>query len=59
MTSNYPKKCWYVAATCDEITESPLGRRLLGEDVVLWRGASGKRHRIRKPLRAPGIPAVA
>jgi phenylpropionate dioxygenase-like ring-hydroxylating dioxygenase large terminal subunit len=41
MTSNYPKKCWYVAATCDEITESPLGRRLLSEDVVLWRGASG------------------
>ena len=40
--SNYPKKCWYVAATCDEITESPLGRRLLGEDVVLWRGASGR-----------------
>jgi phenylpropionate dioxygenase-like ring-hydroxylating dioxygenase large terminal subunit len=40
--SNYPKKCWYVAATGDEITESPLGRRLLGEDVVLWRGASGR-----------------
>jgi vanillate O-demethylase monooxygenase subunit len=40
--SNYPKKCWYVAATNDEITESPLGRRLLGEDVVLWRGASGR-----------------
>lgn len=39
--SNFPKKCWYVAATCDEITDSPLGRRLLGEDVVLWRGASG------------------
>jgi phenylpropionate dioxygenase-like ring-hydroxylating dioxygenase large terminal subunit len=39
--SNYPKKCWYVAATCDEMTESPLGRRLLGEDVVLWRGTSG------------------
>jgi phenylpropionate dioxygenase-like ring-hydroxylating dioxygenase large terminal subunit len=39
--TNYPKKCWYVAATCDEITESPLGRRLLGMDVVLWRGASG------------------
>jgi phenylpropionate dioxygenase-like ring-hydroxylating dioxygenase large terminal subunit len=42
VTSNYPKKCWYVAATCDEITKSPLGRRLLGEDVVLWRGASGQ-----------------
>ena len=41
MTTNYPKKCWYVAATCDEITESPLGRSLLGNDVVLWRGASG------------------
>jgi len=41
MTTNYPKKCWYVAATCDEVTESPLGRRLLGEDVVLWRGTSG------------------
>lgn len=41
MTTNYPKKCWYVAATCDEITQSPLGRRLLGRDVVLWRGASG------------------
>jgi phenylpropionate dioxygenase-like ring-hydroxylating dioxygenase large terminal subunit len=40
--TNYPKKCWYVAATCDEITQSPLGRRLLGEDVVLWRGASGR-----------------
>jgi vanillate O-demethylase monooxygenase subunit len=39
--TNYPIKCWYVAATCDEIAESPLGRRLLGKDVVLWRGASG------------------
>jgi len=41
VTTNFPKKCWYVAATCDEIAESPLGRRLLGEDVVLWRGVSG------------------
>ena len=41
MKTNYPKKCWYVAATCDEITASPLGRRLLGKDVVLWRGTSG------------------
>jgi phenylpropionate dioxygenase-like ring-hydroxylating dioxygenase large terminal subunit len=42
LKTNYPKKCWYVAATCDEIAESPLGRRLLGKDVVLWRGASGR-----------------
>ena len=41
MKTNYPVKCWYVAATCDEIAESPLGRRLLGKDVVLWRGAGG------------------
>lgn len=41
MKTNYPNKCWYVAATCEEINESPLGRRLLGKDVVLWRGASG------------------
>jgi vanillate O-demethylase monooxygenase subunit len=41
VSTNYPKKCWYAAATCEEITESPLGRRLLGEDIVLWRGTSG------------------
>ncbi|MDT5364176.1 MAG: hypothetical protein QOC69_5938 [Mycobacterium sp.] len=41
MITNYPKKCWYVAATCEEITDSPLGRQLLGKDVVLWRGMSG------------------
>lgn len=41
MRSNYPLKCWYVAANCAELGEVPLGRRLLGRDVVLWRGASG------------------
>jgi phenylpropionate dioxygenase-like ring-hydroxylating dioxygenase large terminal subunit len=37
MTVNYPTKCWYVAATSDELGDAPLGRRLLGRDVVLWR----------------------
>jgi vanillate O-demethylase monooxygenase subunit len=37
MTANYPTKCWYVAATSDELGDAPLGRRLLGRDVVLWR----------------------
>jgi nitrite reductase/ring-hydroxylating ferredoxin subunit len=37
MTANYPTKCWYVAATSDELDDAPLGRRLLGRDVVLWR----------------------
>lgn len=39
---NWPIKCWYVAATSDEVAESPVGRRLLGEEVVLWRGADGR-----------------
>jgi phenylpropionate dioxygenase-like ring-hydroxylating dioxygenase large terminal subunit len=37
MTANYPTKCWYVAATSDELGDAPLGRRLLGRDIVLWR----------------------
>lgn len=39
--SNYPRKCWYVAATGDEVAGSPLDRRLLGEKVVLWRSSDG------------------
>jgi phenylpropionate dioxygenase-like ring-hydroxylating dioxygenase large terminal subunit len=38
---NYPSKCWYVAATCDELGDAPLGRRVLGRDVVLWRASDG------------------
>ena len=40
--TNWPTNCWYVAATSDETSTSPVGRRLLGEDVVLWRGANGR-----------------
>ncbi len=40
--SNYPQKCWYVAATSDELTDTPLGRRLLGDDIVLWRTTDGR-----------------
>ncbi|MCX2932364.1 Rieske 2Fe-2S domain-containing protein [Mycobacterium sp. CVI_P3] len=42
MTANYPRNCWYVAATVDEVTSTPLGRRLVAEDVVLWRSQSGR-----------------
>jgi nitrite reductase/ring-hydroxylating ferredoxin subunit len=42
MTANYPTKCWYVAATSDELGDAPLGRRLLGHDVVLWRSPNGR-----------------
>ncbi len=42
MSPNYPRNCWYVAATSDEVGPTPLARRLLGTDVVLWRGMSGR-----------------
>jgi len=41
MTPNYPRNCWYVAATSDELGRTPLGRRLLDRDVVLYRLQSG------------------
>ncbi len=36
------RDAWYVAAWSHEVTDSPLARRLLGEDVVLFRDASGR-----------------
>jgi phenylpropionate dioxygenase-like ring-hydroxylating dioxygenase large terminal subunit len=42
MTANYPTRCWYVAATSDELGEAPLGRRLLDRDIVLWRSQDGR-----------------
>ena len=38
----FMRNCWYVAAWDDEIGgETPLGRTLLGEPVVLFRAADG------------------
>ncbi len=42
MSPNYPYNCWYVGATSDEIGSQPLGRRLLGRPVVLYRAPSGE-----------------
>ncbi|WP_459551895.1 Rieske 2Fe-2S domain-containing protein [Mycobacterium kiyosense] len=39
---NYPRDCWYVAATGDEITREPFGRRLLNIPIVLYRLKSGQ-----------------
>jgi phenylpropionate dioxygenase-like ring-hydroxylating dioxygenase large terminal subunit len=44
MMPNYPKNCWYVGATSDELADAPVGRRLLGRDIVLWRTQSGSVH---------------
>ena len=38
----YLRNAWYVAAWGEEIGSAPLGRTLLGEPVVLYRGADGK-----------------
>lgn len=42
MTANYPRDCWYVAATTDEIGVKPLSRRMLDRQVVLYRQPSGQ-----------------
>lgn len=42
MRPNYPFNCWYVAATSEEIGTTPLGRRLLGTPVALYRTGSGE-----------------
>lgn len=38
----YPRDCWYVAAGGVEVADRPLGRKLHGEHVVLYRKADGK-----------------
>ncbi len=38
----FPKNCWYVACTPDEIIEKPLGRQICGENIAFYRDASGK-----------------
>jgi hypothetical protein len=53
---NYPLNCWYVAATGDEICPRMVTRRLLGQQVLLFRPGSG---RDGGPLRAPVAAAVA
>ena len=36
------RNAWYIAAWSHEVTEKPLARRLVGEDAVLFRDASGR-----------------
>ena len=38
----FPKNTWYVACTPDEIAEKPLGRKICGERLVIYRGLEGK-----------------
>jgi phenylpropionate dioxygenase-like ring-hydroxylating dioxygenase large terminal subunit len=36
------KNTWYVAATASEVQDKPLGRKICGESMVLYRGEGGK-----------------
>lgn len=37
----YPRNAWYVAAGIPEVTRQPFARKLLGEEVVLYRKENG------------------
>lgn len=37
----YLRNCWYVAGWASEVAQAPVRRQLLGEQVVLYRGAGG------------------
>ncbi len=39
--NSWPKNCWYVAGWSDEVTTKPLGRKLLNQDIVLYRTELG------------------
>lgn len=40
--SLWPRNAWYVACTPEEIDGRPLGRKICGEQMVLFRGQGGK-----------------
>jgi phenylpropionate dioxygenase-like ring-hydroxylating dioxygenase large terminal subunit len=39
--SMFVRNAWYIAAWSDEVAERPLGRRILGEPIVVFRDAAG------------------
>ena len=38
----FPKNAWYVACTPDEIAAGPLGRKVCGESMAIYRGEQGR-----------------
>lgn len=40
--TQYLRNCWYMAGWAQDLGEEPIGRKLLGEQVVLYRGEGGK-----------------
>src|SRR5580765_991246 len=39
--SRYPTESWFVLATSDEVTDRPIGRRVLDTPIVLYRTGDG------------------
>ncbi len=38
MTATFPLNTWYVACTPDEIAQKPLGRKICGQQIAIFRG---------------------
>jgi vanillate O-demethylase monooxygenase subunit len=38
----FPMNAWYVACTPDELADKPLGRKICGLEIVLYRGREGR-----------------
>lgn len=38
----FPMNAWYVACTPDELVDKPLGRKICGLEIVLYRGKEGR-----------------
>ena len=41
------KACWHPVGYAHELADAPIRRRLLGEDLVLWRDSQGTAHALR------------
>ncbi|MEK8025373.1 aromatic ring-hydroxylating dioxygenase subunit alpha [Pseudaquabacterium rugosum] len=53
----FPKNAWYVAAMADEVgAERPLGRRICGAPLALWRDAQGVAHAVEDWCPHRGAP---
>lgn len=41
MENTFPTNAWYAVATSEEVGRAPLGRRVLGQPIVLYRDSAG------------------
>ena len=41
------RNAWYLAAWAHELDDGPIARKIMGEDLVMFRAATGSRRRSR------------